>query len=753
MPAPANDNFADAEVLSGDSGSITGTNVDATWEVGEPAQIHGDGEVSVWYLWTPSVSGTAVLDLSGSDFDTVLEVYVGGPDLVDLSSWDSDDDSGDGSTSRLETWVEGGVPHWVRVNGFSTTGGSTDYGSIALSWSLTADRRVLVVSPTGYVYGDLANAVPVVSWELNGPGGADISLAPGDSQAPLLIGGREVQVWNNGNLIFWGPLVRGQATMESLTWQCAGLLWYFSRRYFGQADRVNLLSDGDFELDAVGWDLGATGEVVSALDPAPVVSGEHSVYVDGSSYVSQVYTHSISHPLGDLLTLAAWVYIPSADYVGPNDLAQGLYVERRTSGGDFITATWEPINDETPKDTWLRFEIELPYVQDGDQVEVRLYAPDGVAYWDLAVLTAMESLSFFDTDVHVIAGSIVLYAQDRYSTFASGKSDLNIDVELTDLLGLKRSRTYQFAEHRQILDALTEFTETGDFDMDVIIVDETTRRFVTYAEKGEERATTLSMGTNLSSFSWSWDGEAAANSLVVIGPGDGPDREEGAAVDTAFLGGLTLEAISTAPDGATVGELDARAAEELKLYRRPEILEVTTRPGVGLVGVLQVGDWMPVDIDWGGVTIDGDWRIVRMTLDVLADTLSLTLNPIISAEEAMARFPRAVAAVKVPGVAGVWVVGSDGGVGAFGSASFYGSMGGLPLNAPMVDIVPDGSTGYWLVGADGGIFAFGSAPAITPYAPLAVEYAAGDRAVIAAEGNGTDAILLIADDGNTYALP
>jgi hypothetical protein len=60
--------------------------------------------------------------------------------------------------------------------------------------------------------------------------------------------------------------------------------------------------------------------------------------------------------------------------------------------------------------------------------------------------------------------------------------------------------------------------------------------------------------------------------------------------------------------------------------------------------------------------------------------------------------------------AGYWEVASDGGVFAFGDAHFYGSMGGRPLNAPIVGMAstPDGR-GYWLVANDGGVFAFGDA--------------------------------------------
>jgi hypothetical protein len=59
---------------------------------------------------------------------------------------------------------------------------------------------------------------------------------------------------------------------------------------------------------------------------------------------------------------------------------------------------------------------------------------------------------------------------------------------------------------------------------------------------------------------------------------------------------------------------------------------------------------------------------------------------------------------------GYWVATRDGGVHTFGSAQFYGSMGGTKLNAPIVGMAPTpAGTGYWLLGRDGGIFAFGGA--------------------------------------------
>jgi hypothetical protein len=59
---------------------------------------------------------------------------------------------------------------------------------------------------------------------------------------------------------------------------------------------------------------------------------------------------------------------------------------------------------------------------------------------------------------------------------------------------------------------------------------------------------------------------------------------------------------------------------------------------------------------------------------------------------------------------GYRLVSSDGGVFAFGDASYLGSTGAITLNKPIVAVaVTPSSNGYWLVAADGGVFAFGDA--------------------------------------------
>ena len=59
---------------------------------------------------------------------------------------------------------------------------------------------------------------------------------------------------------------------------------------------------------------------------------------------------------------------------------------------------------------------------------------------------------------------------------------------------------------------------------------------------------------------------------------------------------------------------------------------------------------------------------------------------------------------------GYYLVAADGGVFTFGDAKFAGSLGGVHLNEPIVGIaVTADNKGYYLVAADGGVFAFGDA--------------------------------------------
>lgn len=76
---PDNDAFASPRVLPGAVGRILDSSIDATREdlVGEPDHAGVEGAASVWYAWTPSVSGPAQVDNLEAANGTRLAVYTG----------------------------------------------------------------------------------------------------------------------------------------------------------------------------------------------------------------------------------------------------------------------------------------------------------------------------------------------------------------------------------------------------------------------------------------------------------------------------------------------------------------------------------------------------------------------------------------------------------------------------------------------------------------------------------------------------
>jgi hypothetical protein len=119
---PANDAFANAQVLPS-SGSVAGTNVEATKEPGEPAHADNRGARSVWYRWTPSFSGPAVIGTCGATtFDTLLAVYVGS-NVAALGHIASNDDSC-GERSQVAFNAVAGTTYSIVIDGYDGAAGN-----------------------------------------------------------------------------------------------------------------------------------------------------------------------------------------------------------------------------------------------------------------------------------------------------------------------------------------------------------------------------------------------------------------------------------------------------------------------------------------------------------------------------------------------------------------------------------------------------------------------------------------------------
>jgi PASTA domain len=124
---PPNDDFADAVMISGDSGVVDGDNIAARTEAGEP-EHGGPGGRSVWYSWVAPSSGPATFELCGSDFDTLLAVYTGS-DVAGLTQIAANDEDC-GSQSRVSFQANAGTTYRIAVDGFYG-----DWGNIVLGWN------------------------------------------------------------------------------------------------------------------------------------------------------------------------------------------------------------------------------------------------------------------------------------------------------------------------------------------------------------------------------------------------------------------------------------------------------------------------------------------------------------------------------------------------------------------------------------------------------------------------------------------
>ncbi|MCP2680415.1 hypothetical protein NHF45_12835 [Maricaulaceae bacterium NA33B04] len=88
--APANDGFENSVIISGNSVFITGANYGADKEAGEPDHAQSGG-ASVWWSWTAPSDARVRITTEGSDFDTLLGVYIG-ETVEDLTTVRTNDD-------------------------------------------------------------------------------------------------------------------------------------------------------------------------------------------------------------------------------------------------------------------------------------------------------------------------------------------------------------------------------------------------------------------------------------------------------------------------------------------------------------------------------------------------------------------------------------------------------------------------------------------------------------------------------------
>jgi len=190
------DLFAQRQLLTNINVVVSGSNTNATVEVGEPKHAGKVGGHSVWISWLAPGDGLVTLSTAGSSFDTLLAVYTlgGGTNqsVQRLRGDVADDDYGGQETSLLQFGANANQIYQIAVDGFN---GATGAISLQLNFLSSSNLQPTILSQPGdqsLRLGDplilTVNLVPSPNleykWFLNG---SPVAGQDDDSVSPTLV--------------------------------------------------------------------------------------------------------------------------------------------------------------------------------------------------------------------------------------------------------------------------------------------------------------------------------------------------------------------------------------------------------------------------------------------------------------------------------------------------------------------------------------------------------------------------------------
>ena len=186
---PPNDNFVNAQVLNGCSGSVNSTNVSATSEGGEINHLgttgdpNGGGSRSIWYQWQAPSSGSVTFDTSGSAIDTVMGVYTGNA-VNSLAVIAQDDDVVNGTirTSSITFNATAGTTYKIAVDGYNSGGAGGEIGPVTLNWNASNCVPSIVQLQAFFAVNESAGSATIlITRNGDSAGPATVNYATSDS--------------------------------------------------------------------------------------------------------------------------------------------------------------------------------------------------------------------------------------------------------------------------------------------------------------------------------------------------------------------------------------------------------------------------------------------------------------------------------------------------------------------------------------------------------------------------------------------
>ncbi len=393
---PANDDFANATVLGADAGSlIAETNEDASAEAGEPNHNGVTPSRSVWYQWTPSVDGNAVVAATTQPYltwDIVIGVYTGSAvnALTEVAS-----DGGLVNRVEVEVRVTAGTNYYLAIDGQT----SSETGSFDLTWSIP--------SPPNDDFSEATTLTAASGWLL-GETNEWASAEPGEPDHRGVTPSRSV--WYD-----WTPSANGTAVVKGST--------PYSGNYIVMVAYTGSAVDALTEVAA--W--GGWGFTNVRLEFGVVTGTTYHIVLDGSDESetgSFDLTWALSPPANDDFADAPVLAERSGTLAGETTEGATPEIGEPTHAGVAGTPArsvwyeWTPIWDGS-----ATIDVDTPAAPDDWDSVVAVYTGSA-----LVALTEVVATSTVGTNLHlefeVVAGTTYRLVVDGRDTENWGSFDL-----------------------------------------------------------------------------------------------------------------------------------------------------------------------------------------------------------------------------------------------------------------------------------------------------------------------------------------
>jgi len=273
--APANDNFANAQNLgSGQTGTVSATNVDATQETDEPNHYTSNpNKQSVWFKWTAPATRSMAFEELDDNFASAMAIYTSNqpnPTFAQLTKVESNSDilGYNYEGCRINFMALSGKTYYIAVDYGNAGGPGSPTGSFelkyypnALAYSTRFDTRnhrasVSIFRPSIGMWYSLWNVYSVsyetiygkngdtpVPADYNGDGRSELAVVRNENGAKVwYVSFQSTTVWglptdqpligdfdndgradltvvrNNGQNLVWYARRSSDASMAAFTW-------------------------------------------------------------------------------------------------------------------------------------------------------------------------------------------------------------------------------------------------------------------------------------------------------------------------------------------------------------------------------------------------------------------------------------------------------------------------------------------------------------------------------------------------------